>query len=186
MLVAAVVLVLVAAVDGGGGGGGGSGGHEAKLVVDWLRDNTEVLVLLKHLTDLPAVASAWPQLKDSPPVVEDRRRLQALLATDDSAEEPVPSCPLRLLCFLLVGSLTCQRFGRFDAATTELPSTVAQVAQSDAACGAEGNATAAAPSWIDRYEEDMKWIRSQFIPLNYMFEKLQTMERDALQLRVSQ
>ncbi len=37
--------------------------------------------------------------------------------------------------------------------------------------------------WANRFENDMQLIRSQFIPLNYLFEKLNKIDKDAELLR---
>ena len=43
------------------------------------------------------------------------------------------------------------------------------------------------PEWKqfkDVYDSDKKWIQSQFVPLNYLFDKLKVIEDETKELRV--
>lgn len=38
--------------------------------------------------------------------------------------------------------------------------------------------------WMDNYDSDMRWVRSQFTPLNYLFDKMTKMEQDLQRFQV--
>ena len=62
-------------------------------LIAWVKENSEIFILLKHWNELPLISTSWKRLKDSPQVIEDQRIfLEALESTKNlhsSSEEQV-------------------------------------------------------------------------------------------------
>ncbi len=61
--------------------------------MDWFRQNSEALVMLKHLDKVSANSTAWQEVKNSSQVQEDLRELQSLFQSpeiDANATTPSP------------------------------------------------------------------------------------------------
>lgn len=117
-------------------------------LMTWVRENSEVFIMLKHWNELPLISTAWKRLRDTPAVVEDRRAFidsfQALIepltnnvqhqqrnkslniteCTDCSAAVPEPTSPspapetIKTEAPLTEDSTLTTETSDFDATTT--------------------------------------------------------------------
>lgn len=205
-----VILFCVAAAAGSTTTKSSAAGPD-KLVA-WVKENSEVFMILKHWNELPLISTAWKRLRDTPKIVEDRN---AFIANFESLLEPLTSTQdrLRKKSLNLTDCIDCQNSTTTPnpgsnvtntdlvtstestvIITTEIPSensssqstTVGSVSTTEEATSNLGcNVDKQNPEWLIDYQQEKKWIRSQLIPLNYLFDKLKSIEADAKELKVS-
>jgi hypothetical protein len=59
-------------------------------LITWVKENSEIFILLKHWNELPLISTSWKRLKDNPQVIEDQRIfLEALESMKSLSEEQV-------------------------------------------------------------------------------------------------
>ena len=207
-----VLLFCVAAAAGSTTTKSSAAAGPDKLVA-WVKENSEVFMILKHWNELPLISTAWKRLRDTPKIVEDRN---AFIAYFESLLEPLTTTQdrLRKKSLNLTDCIDCQTSTTTPnpgssvthpdlvtlieptvIITTEIPSensnsshstTVETVSTTEEVTSNFGcNVDKQNPEWLIDYQQEKKWIRSQLIPLNYLFDRLKSIETDAKELKVS-
>jgi len=207
-----VLLFCVAAAAGSTATKSSAAAGPDKLVA-WVKENSEVFMILKHWNELPLISTAWKRLRDTPKIVEDRN---AFIAYFESLLEPLTTTQdrLRKKSLNLTDCIDCQNSTTTPnpgssvtnpdlvtsteptvIITTEIPSensnsshstTVESVSTTEEVTSNLGcNVDKQNPEWLIDYQQEKKWIRSQLIPLNYLFDRLKSIETDAKELKVS-
>jgi len=179
----------------------------------WVRENSEIFVLLKHWKKLPLVSTTWKRIKDTPEVSNDRKIILENLdhffrsKVDGTLSNVVLSESIALNSFQDFEGVTttpvpdCQPFqdqnllDRIDALELKMSQLNPVYFQSQQEVNRlshlkyNGQSKANAgtdPEWKqfkDVYDSDKKWIQSQFVPLNYLFDKLKVIEDETKELR---
>ena len=171
--------------------------------MDWFRQNSEALVMLKHLDKVSANSTAWQEVKNSSQVQEELGELQSLFQSSEMDANATTPSPCAVDCVAAsdnliddarsstdsVDPLHANLTDRIEQLETKYLQLNASHQHSAETNGSQSinpvnDSTDALKQLADRYDEDMKWIRSQLIPLNYLFAKLQKIEDDAQLLRV--
>ena len=62
-------------------------------LIEWIKENSEIFILLKHWNELPLISTSWKRLKDNnPQIIEDQRIfLEAFQSFEPLLEEQVRS-----------------------------------------------------------------------------------------------
>ena len=171
--------------------------------MDWFRQNSEALVMLKHLDKVSANSTAWQEVKNSSQVQEELGELQSLFQSPEMDANATTPFPCAVDCVAAsdnlidgarsstdsVDPLHANLTDRIEQLETKYLQLNASHQHSAETNGSQSinpvnDSTDALKQLADRYDEDMKWIRSQLIPLKYLFAKLQKIEDDAQLLRV--
>jgi len=177
-------------------------------LLTWVRENSEMFVLMKNWRKLPLISTTWKRIKDTPEVNNDRKmimeNLEKLFRSRMELSNVVISEPFRVDS---VESVTFPDILSEDTTPMAAESSTSalqdrinalelKISQLNPICfqsqheinrfnvlkhnGQVKTTNADSDTewrkFKDMYDSDKKWIQSQFVPLNYLFDKLKVIE----------
>lgn len=186
-------------------------------LLTWVRENSEMFVLMKNWRKLPLISTTWKRIKDTPEVSNDRKvimeNLEKLFKSRRELSNVVISEPF---VSDIVDSVTFPDILAEDTTPVTVESSASalmdriealesRLSQLNPVCfqsqidisrlntlkyngqvkATHSDSEAEWKKFKATYESDKKWIQSQFVPLNYLFDKLKIIENETKETRTA-